>query len=118
MLKMIVVFEDETSQSLTSTFTNHRDGNLVFLRSSFAIQFGLMEDNMQNAQEQPNQEETEEPKEEKNEIETIWDDIAVLVDSLINIVSNERKIKSDAKENILYVLKSIKYCSKFQLEFL
>ena len=41
MLKMIVVFEDETSQSLTSTFTNHRDGNLVFLRSSFAIQFGL-----------------------------------------------------------------------------
>ena len=40
-LKMIVVFEDETSQSLTATFANQRNGDRVFLRSSFAIQFGL-----------------------------------------------------------------------------
>ena len=94
-------------------YENFTQSVIVPFKNAIAIQFGLMEDNMQNAQEQPNEEETEEQKEEKNEIETIWDDIAVLVDSLINIVSNERKIKADAKENILYVLKSIKYCSKY-----
>ena len=40
-LKMVVVFEDETSQSLTATFANQRNGDRVFMRSSFAIQFGL-----------------------------------------------------------------------------
>ncbi len=40
-LKLIVVFEDETSQSLTATFANHHNDDRVFLRPSFAIQFGL-----------------------------------------------------------------------------
>lgn len=40
-LKMIVVFEEETSQSLMSCFSHQTDGNRVFLRSSFAIRFGL-----------------------------------------------------------------------------
>lgn len=53
-LKMIVVFEEETSQSLMSCFAHQPDGNRVFLRSSFAIRFGLnqADDNDDTVREQ------------------------------------------------------------------
>ena len=58
-------------------------------------------------------EEENEPVVEKTEMDKIWDNIPVLVDSLIRTIMLDRKIKQDLKNSLEYILKSIKYSLKY-----
>lgn len=99
---------------------------LVPFKNAIAEHFGLVGtasdvqvvqevENTQN--EQPAQDEVEEKEEEpapeKTEMDEIWDNIPVLVDSLIRTVMLDRKIKQDLKNSLEYILKSIKYSLKY-----
>ena len=57
--------------------------------------------------------EENEPVVEKTEMDKIWDNIPVLVDSLIRTIMLDRKIKQDLKNSLEYILKSIKYSLKY-----
>ena len=58
-------------------------------------------------------EQPEQPVVEKTEMDKIWDNIPVLVDSLLRTVMLDRKIKQDLKNSLEYILKSIKYSLKY-----
>ena len=98
---------------------------LVPFKNIIAEHFGLINgsSNVEVAQEpvqtQPQDEEilkdekVEEPAVEKTEMDKIWDNIPVLVDSLLRTIMLDRKIKSDLKNSLEYILKSIKYSLKY-----
>lgn len=87
---------------------------VVPFRNILAKQFDLGEKAFNKNTQNEVVEDEQESLEEKDEIEQIWDNVSTLVDSLVNTVLFERKVKKDAKENILYILKSIKYSSKYK----
>lgn len=55
-----------------------------------------------------------EPEPEIDEKEKIWQEIPPLVDSLIEAVYAERKIKANVKEDLVYILKSIKSSLRYK----
>lgn len=96
---------------------------LVPFKNIIAEHFGLTNgaSNVEVAPEpaQPQTEEIQEvieenePVAEKTEMDKIWDNIPVLVDSLIRTIMLDRKIKQDLKNSLEYILKSIKYSLKY-----
>lgn len=71
-------------------------------------------ENMNDESVENTDDDQDEPVKEKNEIEQIWDNIPVLVDSLIRTVMLDRKIKPDFKKNLEYILKSTNYALKYK----
>lgn len=65
--------------------------------------------------EEENNEVHEEVKEDKlSKEETIWKNILVIVENAQNQLLLERKIKGEQRENIEYLLNSLKYCCKYK----
>lgn len=91
---------------------------LVPFRDVIANHFGLLgqpQSSVEVENQQPISSDTMEQEEpvEQEEKETIWEDISVLSDGLINTILMDRKIKQHEKDSYVYVLKSIKYALKF-----
>ena len=97
---------------------------LVPFKDIIAQHFGLYGENpaktlisepndveVNNIQEENNQDNNNEQDED---VEKIWKDLPILVDSMMNTILLERKLKADQKEQINYILKTIKYASKYK----
>lgn len=100
---------------------------LVPFRDIIAYNFGLIDSAMavmpedeQDTQDeaQPSQMQPEIDKavieEEQTEEDHIWKNIGFLVENISNTIVMERRIKNDDKDNILYMLKSITYSTKYK----
>ncbi|MBQ0017312.1 MAG: hypothetical protein KBT30_01615 [Clostridiales bacterium] len=119
-------------------YANFAKTLLVPFRDAIAFNFGLYEDSKENyekikafeekeamvKEEEMQEEVVEEDSEDKlaqamnNAVveaeEKIWKDLPVLVDSMMNCVMTDRKIKGENKDNVNYILKTIKYASKYK----
>lgn len=51
---------------------------------------------------------------QQQDTQKIWDDIKAVCDNTINCVYTERKIKADLREELIYILKTIKYSVKYK----
>ncbi len=92
---------------------------LVPFRDIIANHFGLLnQEQVQTSFETPKEQVEEQPEQpqevEDDEQEKIWEDLAILADSLINTIMMDRKIKQGEKDNYIYILKSIKYALKYK----
>ncbi len=93
---------------------------LVPFRDIVAKEFGLSIE----IQSEPNTETVEidkvekelsaEVKVEEKKEPTIWEKLNVSTNTLIDAVKNERKIKSDLKEELLYLLNTIKHSLQYE----
>lgn len=96
---------------------------LVPFRDIIANHFGLLNQEQiqqtfepskeQFAEQTDVQPQEDEQDDEQGEQEKIWEDLAILADSLINTIMMDRKIKQVEKDSYIYVLKSIKYSLKY-----
>lgn len=103
-------------------FDNFVSKMLIPFRDTIAKKFGLIKDNVnQNTNDikQPvdnSQTMTENVinQNEPTEEDKIWKNIKFLVENITNTVAVERHIKGNDKEDIIYIIKSIDYCSKYK----
>ena len=116
-------------------YANFAKNLLVPFRDIIAYNFGLYHNEQPEVQfdanqpqedfEQPEQSQLEqvveqpepEVKEQKSDLELaeerVWKDLPIMIDSIMNCVMTDRKIKRQQKDSLIYILKSIKYASKY-----
>ena len=97
---------------------------LAPLRDNIAKQFGLSKDDNESilkelekkVQEELIQEELDEQEEVevKNKEEELFNDIEKIERHLLEIITNDPKIKQTQKEDIIYLLKSMLYSNKYR----
>lgn len=122
------VFIRENFSSITSgnEYNNFSKAVLVPFRNIIAKEFGLSTDEKQNNEqfEQPKQEEEnleqqneiplEEPQEQKPEEPTKWTELVSNVNSLLDAILTDRKIKPDLKDGLVYLLKTVKHSIEYE----